>query len=161
MENYASTNSFALQAIQNKNIVEAFYPNEEKVNVAISDSKENKLIYETDFKLLGKDSTIDFSIWSKVDIHTDGSPWILIERYTTKNELFDTKYLHVARALDYQMGMLKTEISYKMDYGTEHLKVYIFKGKGHVFERMLIKPHNLNRYKIESNRKYFDNYLIW
>ncbi len=127
---------------------------------AESEPDSDKIILETLFSMNKHDSINEFSIWSIVDYKTEGAPYIKFVRKTLLNELIEEVYLHSARAIDIQHGMLKLSHEYKQLLKEEKITVSILKGKHHQFERLMIRPKNIDIYQQIGSTKLFNNYLL-
>jgi penicillin-binding protein-related factor A (putative recombinase) len=103
---------------------------------------------------------MEFSIWNKLDAATDGSPWVEMLVTDTKGNPIEDKWFWVAHAEDYQHGFLRMSIPFEIK-DTSHRFIFKLKpGKGHRFERMMIRPAGVYVFDTTNNKRYVNAYML-
>lgn len=125
-----------------------------------TDPKNDKVIFKGSFPGAGINQLMEFSIWNKLDAATDGSPWVEMLVTDAKGNPIEDKWFWLAHAEDYQHGYLRLSIPFEVK-DTSHRFIFKLKpGKGHRFERMMIRPAGVDVFDTMNNKRYVNAYML-
>jgi hypothetical protein len=125
-----------------------------------TDPKNDKVVFKGHFPRAGINQLMEFSIWNKLDAATDGSPWVEMLVEDTKGNPIEDKWFWLAHAEDYQHGYLRLSIPFEVKDPSHIFTFQLRPGKGHWFERMMIRPAGMDIFDTMNNKRYVNAYML-
>ena len=130
------------------------------IDKLVSDDKDDQIIFSGVFSQADSNLKMDFSIWNQVDHKTDGAPWIEFLIKDSSGKICQDSWHWAAKISDYQHGYVRIDIPFEIHHPTDSIIIKLKPGHHHQFERMLIKPSEVDVYDSIANRYLLNNYWL-